>query len=140
MSRLLEGGPLVTEFRVQLRSEANSTGVWFLVFWFSGMAKGSFSQRDRFTRLLFCTTGVLLNRLNASPELEGPLEQSKKLWRAWVFAQSERCASICPTLRAMNAEYVSPWDATLKQWSAFWIGLPPRPVLLLPDRTWFGPS
>ncbi|CAK9058763.1 unnamed protein product [Durusdinium trenchii] len=29
------------------------------------------SRSTRYTRLLFCTTGVLLNRLNASPDLEG---------------------------------------------------------------------
>lgn len=29
------------------------------------------ARATRYTRLLFCTTGVLLNRLNASPDLEG---------------------------------------------------------------------
>ena len=43
-----------------------------------------FSGARRFTRLLFCTTGVLLNRLNASPELEGLFGCRKSECR-WVL-------------------------------------------------------
>lgn len=46
----------------------------YILFFAFGLCTDAVSAgSSRYTRLLFCTTGVLLNRLNASPDLEGRL-------------------------------------------------------------------